>query len=196
MIFMEHKDTKTQSMKKRNLRVALLTALVTLMLGVTFAACSNDDDDNKDMTPPTITDRGITANPVNCQVYHPGDTIFFRYLFEDNQELGSYNIEVHGNFDHHSHSTEADDHDHEGGECSHDAHHHDEDEDDDDDDEGTTPWIFNQAYQIPAGLQSFSAATDIVIPANATHGDYHFMIRLTDQAGWQQLKAVAIIIEE
>jgi hypothetical protein len=27
-------------------------------------------------------------------------------------------------------------------------------------------------------------------------GDYHFMIRLTDKAGWQQLKALAIIIED
>lgn len=28
-----------------------------------------------------------------------------------------------------------------------------------------------------------------------TQGEYHFMIRLTDRAGWQQLKAVAIKIK-
>ena len=34
------------------------------------------------------------------------------------------------------------------------------------------------------------------IPADAALGDYHFMIRLTDRAGWQQLHAVAIKITE
>ena len=154
-----------------------------------LAACSSDDD--KDMTPPTITDRGITANPINCQVYHPGDTIAFRYLFEDNEALGSYNIEIHNNFEHHSHSTEANDH--EGTECSHDSHAHATDEELN---SGATLWTFSQDYAIPEGLLVYKAANDIVIPRNVSHGDYHFMIRLTDRAGWQQLKAIAIIIEE
>ena len=181
--------------KKMNTR-RTFNSFLTFLAGCTLAvaalltSCGSDDD--KDMTPPTINDRGITANPINCQVYHPGDTIYLRYLFEDNQELGSYNIEVHGNFDHHSHSTEANDHEGEGGECSHVGHH----DEDDGHGEGTTPWVFNQDYQIPAGLLVYNAQTNIVIPENATHGDYHFMIRLTDKAGWQQLKAIAIIIEE
>jgi hypothetical protein len=170
---------------KKYMFLSLLTALV-----IGFAAC--DEDDDKDMTPPVITDRGIVASPINCQVYHPGDTIFFRYLFEDNQELGNFNIEVHGNFDHHSHSTEADDHDHDhdGGECEdHDDH------DEHDAEEGGEAWVFNQTYSIPAGLQTYAASESISVPAGVKHGDYHFMVRLTDSAGWQQLKAVAIRIE-
>lgn len=162
--------------------LSLMTALLT-----GFAACGSDDDD-KDMTPPSISDRGITASPINCQVYHPGEVIAFRYLFEDNVELGNYNIEVHGNFDHHSHSTEGNDHDHEGGECA-DDHDHEADE-------GGTAWVYNQTFSIPAGQRSYSAKQDITIPADAKHGDYHFMVRLTDRAGWQQLKAIAIKIED
>ena len=167
---------------KKYIFLSLLMALVT-----TFVACGSDDND-KDMTAPVISGRGLTASPINCQVYHPGDVISFRYLFEDDTELGSFNIEVHGNFDHHSHSTEADDHDHEGSECHHDDDHEDE--------TSGTPWVFNQDYGIPAGQVSYKAAVEIPIPADVRHGDYHFMIRLTDRAGWQQLKAVAILIEE
>nr|MCR5139296.1 DUF4625 domain-containing protein [Bacteroidaceae bacterium] len=105
---------------------------------------------------------------------------------------GSFNIEIHGNFDHHSHSTESDDHDHnhEAGECE---HHHDED-DDEHDDEGKA-WVYNQSFDIPAGQRSYRASFEIPIPTDIRRGDYHFMIRLTDSAGWQQLKAIAIIID-
>lgn len=150
---------------------------------IAFAACN---DDEKDMTKPVITDAGIVANPVNCQVYHPGEVIPFCYLFEDDTELGAFNIEVHSNFDHHSHSTEADEH----SDCEEadEAHEHEHTGD-------AQAWVFNQDYTIPAGLRSYSAQVDIPIPADIAPGLYHFMIRLTDHAGWQQLKAIAILIE-
>jgi hypothetical protein len=58
------------------------------------------------------------------------------------------------------------------------------------------PWIYNQDFTIPAGQRSFTARHDITIPANIDTGDYHFMIRLIDRAGWQQLHAVSIKIIE
>lgn len=36
---------------------------------------------------------------------------------------------------------------------------------------------------------------DYVFKDDTDPGDYHFMIRLTDRAGWQQLKAMAIKVE-
>ena len=171
--------------------MSLLMALITVFtLG--FIACNNDDDD-KDMTPPVISADGIIANPINCQEYHPGDTIPFHYIMIDNQELGAYNIEIHNNFDHHSHSTEADDHyhDHEMGECD---DHDDEHEHEHGQSEGNA-WVYNQSFTIPAGLRTYDARQNIIIPVDAAPGDYHFMIRLTDKAGWQQLHAVAIKIE-
>lgn len=172
---------------KKIFSMGLLMALTVISL---FVSCNKTD---RDETQPVITNMGITANPVNCQVYHPGDTIPFCYQFEDDVELGSFNIEIHSNSDHHSHSTESDNHGHEGGEC---AHEHDHEEHEHEHAAGQQPWVFNQDYEIPIGLRSYLARVNIPIPKDIAEGDYHFMIRLTDQAGWQQLKAVAIIIED
>ena len=173
---------------KKIMYMSLVMALITVF-NLSFTACSKDDD--KDMTPPVISDQGITANPINCQQYHPGDIIPFHYVMTDNQELGAYNIEIHNNFDHHSHSTEADDHDHEMGECDDDEEHEHEHEHS----EGNA-WVYNQDFAIPAGLRQYDARVEIQIPADIDPGDYHFMIRLTDRAGWQQLHAVAVKILE
>ena len=172
---------------KKIFSTSLLMALTVITL---FVSCNKTD---RDESQPVITNMGITANPVNCQVYHPGDTIPFCYQFEDDVELGSFNIEIHSNSDHHSHSTESDDHGHEGGEC---AHEHDHEEHEHEHADGQQPWVFNQDYEISIGLRSYLARVNIPIPKDIAEGDYHFMIRLTDQAGWQQLKAVAIIIED
>ena len=173
---------------KKIFNMSLVMALITVFT-LSFAACSSDDD--KDMTPPVISAEGITANPINCQEYHLGDVIPFHYVMTDDQELGAYNIEIHNNFDHHSHSTEADnhDHDHEMGECD------DDDEHEHEHSEGKA-WVYNQDFTIPAGLRQYNARVDIQIPADINPGDYHFMVRLTDHAGWQQLHAVAIKIME
>lgn len=171
-------------MKTNNIYTLLATILLSVfILGVT--ACGSDDDggNGKDMTYPVISTEGITANPIDCQVYHRGDVIPFCYLFTDDMELGAYNIEIHSNFDHHTHS-------HSSVECHHD---HEEEEADT---EPANPWVFNRSYIIPAGQRSYKAQLDIPIPADITPGDYHFMVRLTDRAGWQQLHAVAIEIED
>ena len=162
----------------KNIFMSLVMALAAFAL---LASCNKE---GKDETQPVITNLGITANPVNCQVYHRGDVIPFCYQFEDDVELGSFNIEIHTNSDHHSHSTESNDH--QGAECTHDHEHA----------AGGQAWVFNKDYEIPAGQRSYTARVDIPIPADIAEGDYHFMIRLTDRAGWQQLKAIAIIIEE
>lgn len=151
--------------------------LLSIMLLCALCACSSDDDEQqKDMLQPVISDTGIVADPIDCQVYHRGDVIPFHYLFTDDTELGAYNIEIHNNFDHHTHSTSS-------VECPVDAKK-----------DPVKPWVFNQDYTIPAGQRSYDARHDIQIPADIDTGDYHFMVRLTDHAGWQQLHAVAIKI--
>lgn len=162
-----------------------LTLALISAVAIAFTACNNNDDDPRDMTPPVITDEGITANPINCQTYHRGEVIAFNYVFTDNGGLGGYALEIHNNFDHHSHSTEGD-HDHECDDDDHGDDHHDE----------GTPWKATFTYEIPYQVKRFVARNDLKIPADATPGDYHFMIRVTDRAGWQQLKSVAIKILE
>ncbi len=156
-------------MKKYMLSLSLLCALC--------ACSSSDDNDSKDMTYPEISQEGIVANPIDCQVYQRGGTIAFNYIFKDNQELGDYNIEIHNNFDHHTHSTSSI-------ECEMDEKK-----------EPKNPWIYNQDFSIPSGQRSYNARIDIPIPDDIDAGDYHFMIRLTDHIGWQQFHAVSIKIK-
>lgn len=178
---------------KKYIILSLTMALVS-SLSFGLMACGGDDDNvanDKDTQKPVILNTGTdthAVNPVNCQVYHSGETIPFFYVFEDDTELGSFNIEVHDNSDHHSHSTESNDHDHESGECAHEEDHEHAGE--------GQHWVYNQDFDIPAGLRRYEARVNIPIPANVAPGDYHFMIRVTDRTGWMQLKALAIIVEE
>lgn len=129
------------------------------------------------MEKPTIAEED-SSSPLNCQVYHRGETIPFHYLLTDNTELGSFNIEIHNNFDHHSHSTAA-------GDCTLDPKK-----------QPLHPWVFNQDYSIEPGLKRYEATLEIPIPKDIDTGDYHFMIRLTDRSGWQQLKAISLKIAD
>lgn len=151
---------------------------LTLTLLCALCACSSSDDETetKDMTYPVINITDIVAVPTDCQVFKRGDVIPFNYLFTDNMELGAYNIEIHHNFDHHTHSTSS-------VECPMEAKK-----------APVKAWVYNQDFTIPAGQRTFTARHDIAIPSDIDTGDYHFMVRLTDRAGWQQLHAVAIKI--
>ncbi len=168
-------------MKKSTLYILYLF-FAAAMVGVSacLTACSSDDDNPttvNDQEKPKIVD-GELPNPIDCQNYKRGETIAFRYTFTDNVELGNFNIEIHNNFDHHTHSTSA-------GDCPLDEKK-----------SPVNPWVYNQDQAIPAGLKNYEAKVDITIPKDIDPGDYHFMIRVTDKAGWQELKAVSIKIKE
>ena len=163
-----------------HLKMLIMKKIVYILLSVlVFSACSSSDDDTKDMEYPKIVESEDPnqCNPIPCQVYNRGDVIPFRYVFTDNAELGRYNIEIHNNFDHHTHGTSSVD-------CPL-----------DDKKTPVKPWVYNQDYTIPSGQTSFEAKTDITIPKDIDPGDYHFMIRVTDKAGWQQLAAISIKIK-
>lgn len=146
------------------------------ILSVILLSCSSDDDD-KDMEKPSIDITSVYAFPTNCVILYRGESFSFRATFTDNIELGNYNIEVHNNFDHHSHSTENE-------ECELEPKK-----------QPVKPWVYNKDYPIPNGQSNFTANDIIEIPADIDTGDYHFMIRLTDKAGWQQLKSVGVKIK-
>lgn len=176
---MRQKSIIMMSKQKNNLKEMKRYSIFAILLLCAFYACSGSDDDaQKDMERPVISDWNIVANPIDCQQYHRGDTIPVNYVLMDNCELGAYNIEIHNNFDHHTHSTTA-------AECPMDAQKAPQ-----------KPWIYNQDFDIDPGQRIWDARQDIAIPEDIDTGDYHFMIRLTDAAGWQQLHAVAIKIVE
>lgn len=140
-------------------------------------ACSSDGDE-KDMEKPKINMSSSIASPQNCAIFYRGEKIFFKATFSDNQELGNYNVEIHQNFDHHSHSTDAVECDLEPKKAP------------------IKPFVYNKDFSIPNGKVVFEANDEITIPADIDTGDYHFMVRVTDKAGWQELKAVSIKIKD
>ena len=146
--------------------------LLLLLLSAALFGCS-DNNDQKDLERPKIIDVE-NVSPVTCQTILRGETLPVRCLFTDNKELGAFNIEIHNNFDHHSHSTSAED-------CPFDP-----------DRKPENPWIYNEDMQIPENSVSYNLNIEIPIPNDVDTGDYHFMIRLTDKAGWQVFKAVSL----
>lgn len=141
-------------------------------------ACSSNDDDSQDMEKPSIDMSFNNAYPQNCVILYRGESFPFRAIFTDNQELGNYNIEIHNNFDHHSHSTDNVECDLEPKKAP------------------VKAFVYNQDFSIPSGKSTFDANNEISIPADIDTGDYHFMVRLTDKAGWQQLKAISLKIKD
>ena len=157
-------------MKKVSVFKFLLSAFL-------LGGCGSDED-AKDMQKPVIEMNGSEYFPQNCISLKRGDRFTFRAKFLDNTELGNYNIEIHNNFDHHSHSTVSE-------ECETEAKK-----------APVKAWVFNRDYAIPAGLKEYTASDEIAVPADADTGDYHFMVRLTDKSGWQQLAAISVKIIE
>ncbi len=155
-----------------------LFSLTTTAALLGMVACSSNDDVVKDTEKPTITDTGITANPVDCQIYNHGESIAFRYRFTDNQELGKYNLEIHSNFDHHTHGTQ-------GKSCDPDKTERN----------AKNAFYYNKDFSIPRASKAYDASQDIKIPATVEPVDYHFVIRITDQAEHQQIRAMAIKIK-
>jgi len=149
-------------------------ATITFSLIAFLAACSSNDD--TDQTQPTIADAGKLTCPTDCYECLRGETIEFCYTFSDDVELGNFNIEIHNNFDHHTHSTSS-------VECELSEKK-----------VAQNAWVYNQDFSIPDGQTVYTPNISISIPTDIDTGDYHFMIRLTDKAGWQQLRSVAIKI--
>ncbi len=151
--------------------------IIPVLLSIFFYSCEKNIDKEKPSIDLSIQD----AFPVNCDTLYFGEPFNFIALFTDNVELGSYSIDIHNNFDHHSHSTEVI-------ECSLDPIK-----------TPVNPFLFIEDYDIPAGLSAYQTDTSITIPlgdetGNFDEGDYHFFISLTDKEGWSTQKGLSVKI--
>lgn len=115
-----------------------------------------------------------SAFPKNCEVLYFGETFKIKALFSDNSELGSTNalrIDIHNNFDHHSHSMEVN-------ECELAPKK-----------EPINPYVLIESFDIPEGKSEYESDLEIKIPSGNEsgiydEGDYHFFISITDKEGW------------
>lgn len=149
------------------------TVLLTAILVITAfgVSCSKED---RDTELPEIIMTGAHHFPHNCDTIYAGESFTFRARFTDNHELGSYSIDVHHNFDHHSHSTDMAD-------CPMDPLKTPE-----------NPFLYIMQFDIPHGLSEYNASQVIEVPGNVDTGDYHLMVRVTDRTGWQAIRGISI----
>ncbi len=153
-------------------KIKIITALVV----AGFLVNCSGNDDAQDTTKPTINLSIPDGFPTSCAVVQRGNVFPFKAQFSDNDQLGSYSVAFHSNFDHHSHDTEID-------ACPLDPI--------------KTPvndWREIFTFNIPENLQEYTATHDIEIPNDIDTGDYHVEIKVTDANGWSTLKGISIKI--
>jgi hypothetical protein len=132
--------------------------------------CQDDEKPKIDDEKPTIDLTIANAFPTSCDTLYFNEPFTVKALLIDNVELGSFNIDIHNNFDHHTHSTEIK-------QCTLDA-----------DKTAVNPYTFIQDYTIPDASSTYLTDVSITIPSS----DYHFQIRLTDKEGWSTLKGINV----
>ncbi|SHF89619.1 protein of unknown function [Mariniphaga anaerophila] len=153
--------------------------LVASLLLLVFNFCTQDAEIDKQEPQIDLTIEG--AFPQNCDTLYFGESFKLKMLFSDNVELGSFSIDVHHNFDHHSHSTEV-------SQCDFLPEK-----------DPVNPFSLIDDYKIENGLQKYETDELITIPSGNENGpfddgDYHFFVRLTDKEGWSVRKGLSIKI--
>lgn len=147
------------------------------MLLSVFISCKRSKD--IDTEKPVIDLGSPEAFPKNCDTIYFGESFDLRVLFTDNVELGSYSIDIHHNFDRHSHSTEIT-------ECKLSPKKASE-----------NPFLYIEDFNIPDGLKEYETKQSFTIPSDNNFGifdpgDYHITISLTDKEGWSSQKGLNI----
>lgn len=154
----------------------LLKYIFPIVLIASIAGCKKDED-KIDTEYPVIDITSTNAFPIQCSTLTRGQKFTFRAKLSDNIALGSYSLDIHHNFDHHSHSTEVSN-------CNVDPVK-----------TPVKPFLLINTFQIPAGQTVYEASNELTIPADIDPGDYHFLIKVTDKEGWQTLKGISIKIK-
>jgi hypothetical protein len=154
----------------------LFRFVIIVSVIVLFDACDQKEiDDQK----PEIDLTFPETFPLNCDTIYFGESFTFKALFKDNTGLGSFSLDIHHNFDQHSHSTEIN-------QCEMSSPGN-----------PVNPFVFIKDFTIPNGLKEYEAHEEIVIPAGDGNGhfdagDYHLFISLTDREGWAAQKGLSI----
>ncbi|MFY0714081.1 DUF4625 domain-containing protein [Seonamhaeicola sp. NFXS20] len=158
----------------KNLKLRVIPSLIILLI----MSCSSDDNNAKDLEKPTITVNYDGGFPQGCQELLKGETYNFKALVTDNLELASYSIDIHNNFDHHTHDDQV-------ATCDLDPVK-----------DPTNPFIYIESFSIESGQTSYEFNVSITIPTDIEAGDYHCSYSVTDVTGWQSITSIDIKIVE
>jgi len=149
-----------------------------LSLIILSTACSDNDSIDKDEEKPTITINYSNGFPQACEQLVKGETYTFKAQVTDNKALASYSLDIHNNFDHHTH-------DDQGEQCDLEPTKN-----------AVNPLIFMENYSIDGGLTSYEISISLTIPNDIDTGDYHCSYSVTDETGWQSRTSIDIKIIE
>ncbi len=131
-----------------------LSLSVILLAVFAFISCENQLGDT---TKPQID----LIAPADGDTLFAGDHIHFSMEVSDDVALGSYKVEIHNNFDGHTHDHVSPMHDHE-----------------------EEPFAFNRVWSDIADKRNAHVHHhEIEIPSDVALGDYHFIVYCSDKAG-------------
>ncbi|CAM3752701.1 DUF4625 domain-containing protein [Sphingobacterium prati] len=152
-------------------------SLLMLFFLTSVIACKKENE-RIDEEKPKIDLTAESAFPKQCSQIKRGESFNFQMHLSDNVALGSYSIDVHNNFDHHSHSTEVE-------ECTLDPIKR-----------PVKPFSIVKTMDIPGQPKDYVAQLKIDVPLDIDPGNYHFMVQVTDQSGWSTQRGISIRITE
>lgn len=140
---------------------------IVALSGMLFVTACSKENLKSDVTKPVIE----LISPQEDETLQIGNThgVHFEMKLSDDHALKSYKLNIHSNFDgheHHTHSRTIQ----------------------------TVDFKFDKVYDV-SGLKNTTVHHhDIVIPENATPGNYHLMVFCTDEAGNEAIVARDIIL--
>lgn len=143
-----------------------MLSLSIISLVITPVVLTSCSDDDGDTTPPVIN----LIEPEEGAVLKIGSDVHFDMELSDDEMLYSYKVEIHNNFDGHEHtkSLKAE--------------------------EETVAFSFNKSWDVSGQKNAKIHHHEIVIPENATPGNYHLMIYCTDAAKNESYIAKNIVL--
>jgi len=154
-------------------------AFITLVFSSLFiASCSSDNDSVRDEERPTITINYNAGFPQACETLQRGETYTFTARVTDNQALASYSLDLHHNFDHHTH-------DDQGATCDLEPVK-----------TAVNPLIYMENFSLADRPTEYEIQIEVSIPEDIDTGDYHCSYSVTDETGWQSRTSVDIKIVE
>ncbi len=143
----------------------LLLSISIITTSFLFISCDSGNDG--DTIPPVIN----LIAPAEDGILKIGDDhgVHLDIELSDNEMLSSYKVEIHSDFDGHTHnkSLKAED---------------------------TTPFSYQKSWDISGKKNATIHHHEIMIPANATPGNYHLMVYCTDAAGNETYVARDIVL--
>lgn len=158
-------------MKIRQINILILAITIVMMI-----ACSGGETSDIDEEKPTFDLNYSESFPQTCSELRRGKTYQFRVRVADNIGLAAYSLNIHHNFDHHTH-------DNQGQICELSAIR-----------QPVNPLIYIENFNIEGRPTNYEIIIPVSIPVDVDTGDYHCQFSVTDVTGWQGRTSIDIKI--